>query len=51
MLEKFKKDVENVIDDTKHVFIDVEEIGDDVSGYYNFFCLSSFLKILCCFVE
>ena len=26
---KLKKDVDNIIDDTKHIIIDVEEIGDD----------------------
>ena len=26
---KFKKDVDNIIDDTKHLIIDVEEIGGD----------------------
>ena len=27
MFGKFKNDVDNIIDDTKHIIIDVEEIG------------------------
>ena len=37
---KFKNDVDNIIDDTKHIIIDVEEIGDDFKHCYNKCCLN-----------
>ena len=41
---KFKHDVDNIIDDTKHIVIDIEEIGDDFKHCYNKCCLNMFLK-------
>ena len=40
---KFKKDVDNIIDDTKHIIIDVEEIGDDFKHCYKKCCLKCFI--------
>ena len=48
---KFKNDVDNIIDDTKHIIIDVEEIGDDFKYCYNKWCLKCFLNRICCFLE
>ena len=48
---KFKHDVDNIIDDTKHIIIDVEEIGDDFKHCYNKCCLKCFLNRICCFLE
>ena len=47
---KFKHDVDNIIDDTKHIIIDVEEIGDDFTHCYNKWCLKCFLNRICCFL-
>ena len=45
---KFKPDVDNIIDDTKHTIIDVEEIGDDFKHCYKKCSLKCFLNKLCC---
>ena len=37
---KFKMDVDNIIDDTKHIIIDIEEIEDDFKHCYNKCCLN-----------
>ena len=47
---KFKHDVDNIIDDTKHIVIDIEEIGDDFKHCYNKCCLKCFLNRICCFL-
>ena len=47
---KFKHDVDNIIDDTKHFVIDIEEIGDDFKHCYNKCCLTCFLNRICCFL-
>ena len=49
--DKFKKDVDNIIDDTKHIIIDLEEIGDDFKHYYEKCCLKRFFYRRCCFLE
>ena len=48
---KFKMDVDNIIDDTKHIIIDIEEIEDDIQHCYNKCCLKCFLNRICCFLE
>ena len=48
---KFKMDVDNRIDDTKHIIIDIEEIEDDIKHCYNKCCLNCFLNRICCFLE
>ena len=37
MFGKFKHDVDNIIDDTKHFIIDIEKIDDDFKHCYNKF--------------
>ena len=39
---KFKNDVDNIIDDTKHIIIDVEEIEDDFKHCYKKCCYKCF---------
>ena len=46
---KFKNDVDNIIDDTKHIIIDIEEIENDFKHCYNKCCLTCFLNRICCF--
>ena len=48
---KFKNDVDNVTDDTKHIIIDIEEIEDDIKHCYKKCCLKCFLNRICCFLE
>jgi len=45
---KFKNDIDHIIDDTKSIIYDFEEIEDDVKHCYNKFCLKCFLNRLCC---
>ena len=47
---KFKNDIDNFIDDTKHIIIDIEEIQDDFKHCYNKCCLTCFLNRICCFL-
>ena len=42
--------IDHIIDDTKHIIIDVEEIGDDFKHCYNKCCLKCFLNRICCFL-
>ena len=51
MFGKFKHDVDNIIDDTKHIMIDGEEIDDDFKHCYEKCCLKCFLYRICCFLE
>ena len=37
---KFKNDVDNIIDDTKHIIIDIEKIENDFKHCYNKCCLT-----------
>ena len=46
----FKHHVDNMIDDTRHIIIDVEDIEDDFRKCYNKCCLTCFLKRICCFL-
>ena len=48
---KFKMDVDNIIDDTKHIIIDIEEIEDDIKHCYNKCCLKCFVYRICSFLE
>ena len=48
---KFKNDVDNIIDDTKHIIIDIEEIENEFKHCYNKCCLKCFLNRICCFLE
>ena len=43
---KFKNDIENIIDDTKSIIIDVEELEDDIKHCYK----KCFLNKICCFL-
>ena len=51
MFGKFKNDVDNTIDDTKHIIIDIEEMEDDFKHGYKKCCLKCFLNRICCFLE
>ena len=51
MFGNFKHDVDNIIDDTKHIITDVEEIGDDFKYCYKKWCLKYFLYRICSFLE
>ena len=42
MFGNFKHHVDNMIDDTRHIIIDVEGIEDDCNKCYNKFCLTCF---------
>ena len=48
---KFKNDVDNVTDDTKHIIIDIEEIEDDIKHCYKKCCFEMFLKQNMLFLE
>ena len=48
---KFKSDIDNIIDDTKHIIIDTEEIEDDFKHCYKKCCLQCSLNRICCFLE
>ena len=48
---KFKLDDDNIIDDTKHIIIDIEEIENDFEHCSNKCCLTCFLNRICCFLE
>ena len=50
IFKNFKHHVDNIIDDTRHIIIDVEEIEDDCKKCYNKFCLTCFLNRICCFL-
>ena len=47
---KFKNDIDHIIDDTKNIIIDIEEIEDDFKHCYNKCCLKCFLNRICCFL-
>jgi len=47
---KFKNDIDNIIDDTKSIIIDVEELEDDIKHCYNKCCMKCFLNKICCFL-
>ena len=46
---KFKHDVDNIIDDTKSIIVDIEEIEEDIQHCYKKYCLKCFLNKVCCF--
>ena len=41
---KFKTDIDHIIDDTKNIIIDVEELEDDIKHCYKKCCLKFFIK-------
>ena len=45
---KFKNDIDHIIDDTKNIIYDIEEIEDDVKHCYKKCCLKCFLNRFCC---
>ena len=47
---KFKNDIDNIIDDTKSIIIDVEELEDDIKHCYKKYCIKCFLNKICCFL-
>ena len=47
---KFKTDIDHIIDDTKNIIIDVEELVYDIKHCYKKCCLKCFLNRLCCFL-
>ena len=47
---KFKNDIDNIIDDTKSIIIDVEELEDDIRHCYKKGCMKCFLNKICCFL-
>ena len=46
----FKNDIDNIVDDTKSIIIDVEELEDDIKHCYNKCCIQCFLNKICCFL-
>ena len=46
---KFKNDIDHIIDDTKNIIINIEEIEDDFKHCYKK-CLKCFLNRICCFL-
>jgi len=48
---KFKNDIDHIIDDTKNIIIDVEELEDDIKHCYKKCCIKCFLNKICCFLE
>ena len=47
---KFKNDIDNIIDDTKSIIIDVEELEDDIKHCYKKCCIKCVLNKICCFL-
>ena len=47
---KFKNDIDNIIDNTKSMIIDVEELEDDIKHCYKKCCIKCFLNKICCFL-
>ena len=45
----FKNDIHHIIDDTKNIIIDVEEIGDDFKHCCKKCYLKGLFKNICCF--
>ena len=47
---KCKNNIDHIIDDTKNIIYDIEEIEDDFKHCYNKCCLKCFLNRICCFL-
>ena len=48
---KFKNDIDNIIDNTKSMIIDVEELEDDIKHCYKKCYMKCFLNKICCFLK
>ena len=48
---KFKNDIDHIIDDTKNIIVDVEELEYDIKHCYKKDCLKCFFNRQCCFLE
>ena len=46
----FKHHIDDLIDDTKSIIIDIEEIEDDIKHCYKKCCLNCFFYKICCFL-
>ena len=47
--DKFKYDVDNLIDDSKNIIIDMTEIEEDIKHCYKKYCIRCCFDKLCCF--
>ena len=47
--DKFKYDVDNIIDDTKNFIIDFEELENDIKHCSKKYCFRCCFDKLCCF--